>query len=313
MKEKGKNEETGKKGEEKQDRFAFFIGCTTHVRLPYIEKLARQIFRSLGFKLVDLDFSCCPTPRVIKDVDIGSWLVIAARNLAVAEKQELPILSMCTGCTQTLKEAKHRLEDRDTRVSINEQLRPLGLEYTGSVEVKFYAELLHENMELVKKSIKSRLPMNIAAHPGCHILRPSHIIKFDDPENPVKLDELIGLLGADAVKYKKKGLCCGFPLYDVDRESSEKMMKDKFASVYDACNDTDCITVLCPTCFEYYELRQLSIAAKMSFRPLMVMHYLQLLGLALGFSADEIGLSHMRHKDETFIGRITDLQHDRDC
>ena len=68
-------------------KYAFFIGCTIQVRLPYIERLARDIFRNMGIELVDLDFTCCPTARIVKDVDIMSWLLIAARNIAVAEKE----------------------------------------------------------------------------------------------------------------------------------------------------------------------------------------------------------------------------------
>jgi len=280
--------------EEKPKRFAFFVGCTTQIKLPYIEKLSRQIFEKLGIALVDLDFTCCPTSRIVRDVDINSWLYVAGRNLAVAEKEKLDLLVMCTGCTQTLKEAKHALEDSDTRKALNEKLKDIGLVYEGTSEVVFYGQLLHEMKDDIK--IEKKIPLRIASHSGCHILRPSSILKFDDPENPVKLDELIKITGADAVDYPKKGLCCGFPIYETDEAAAKQMMKDKMSTI-----NADYMAVLCPTCFEYYELRQKPIAEEMGFRQIPVMHYMMLLGLAMGFSAEEVGFQFLKNKDERIL------------
>jgi heterodisulfide reductase subunit B2 len=287
-----------KPAETHKERYGFFIGCTIQVRAPYIEKLARQLFPLLNVELVDLDFSCCPTARVIKDIDIDTWLVIAARNLAIAEKEGLPILSMCTGCTQTLLEAKHMLVDSDRRKQVNAIISPL--EYRGTAEVKFFAQMLHEKKQTIP--IKLPLPISVAGHSGCHILRPSRILQFDNPENPQKLDELITLLGADPVDYPQKGLCCGYSVYSIDPETAEALMKDKMQSIAGA----DCMTVICPTCFEYYQLRMQAIAGKQGFKPLMAVHYLQLLGLAMGMSLEEVGWQYLRYKDESVLQKIRD-------
>jgi len=287
--------------QEKIQKYAFFIGCTIKIRIPYIERLARLIFEKMGIELVDLDFSCCPTARIIKDLDIDSWLVIAARNLALAEKADLPIVSMCTGCTQTLVEAKHMLEDKDIQDRVNKQLEQVNLRYEGTSAVKFYAQLLYENKELIEEQRKRELRLTIASHPGCHILRPSQLLRFDDPENPKKLDLLIGLTGADALEYSQKGLCCGFPIYDIDLEAAEQMMKDKITSLHGA----DCMTVLCPTCFEYYELRQRGVAQKLGFSPVMVLHFLQLLGLSLGLSQEDAGFQYLKYKDDSVLDKLS--------
>jgi heterodisulfide reductase subunit B len=284
--------QAGQIEEQVPKKYAFFIGCTIQVKIPYIEKLARDIFAKLGVELADLEFSCCPTARIVKEVSIGDWLFIAARNIALAEKAGLPILSMCTGCTQTLREAQEELKDTDKLMAINEKLKSQGLEYRGTSEVKFYAQLIYELMPQI--DIRKQLPISVASHPGCHILRPSRILNFDDPENPTKLDELIRLLGADAVEYNNKALCCGYGIYSVDPEAAEHMMRDKLASL-----QADCMAVLCPTCLEYYELRQRAIAEKMGFAPVQVVHYLQLLGLALGI--DDVGFSHMKFKHQPFF------------
>jgi heterodisulfide reductase subunit B2 len=273
-------------------RYAFFRGCTIQVKLPYIEKLAREVFPLIGIDLVDMDFSCCPTSRVVRDKDEHKWLLVAARNLAVAEKEGLPVLSMCTGCTQTLKEAQVLLEDLEQRKKINEILKSAGLEYKGEANVVFFAQAIHEIRD--RLPIKRKLGLRVASHPGCHILRPSRVLKFDNPENPLKEDELIMALGATAVAYPKKAMCCGFALNSVDPEGAARMMKDKMSTI-----DADCMAVLCPTCLEYYDVWQERHAGKAGFRPIPVVHYLQLLGLSLGLA--DVGFSHMRHKDNPFI------------
>lgn len=285
--------------QEKPQKYAFFVGCTTKVRLPYIEKLSRDIFKKIDVELVDLEFSCCPTARIAKDVDEKSWLLIAARNLALAEKEGLPILSMCTGCTQTLMEAKYDLEDIDTKKEVNKKLAEFDLEYTGVVEIMFYAELIHKLQDKIKPLITNKLNLRIATHSGCHILRPSKIMKFDDPENPTKLDELVKLLGADAVDYQKKPLCCGFPIYNVDVEAAKRIMKDKISMI-----NADCMFVVCPTCFEYFELHQKVIANEMGFKPIMIFHFMQLLGIALGYSIEDVGYEHLRFKEDGFLEKL---------
>ena len=280
------------------ERFAFFIGCTVQVRLPYIESLARRIFSEMGIELADLDFSCCPTARIVKDVSIETWLLIAARNLAIAEKEKLNVLSMCTGCTQTLREAQEMLENQETRRRINEQLEKSGLQYYGTSEVHFYAQAIYERMERLK--IKSPPAIKVATHSGCHILRPSRILGFDNPERPEKLDLLVKALGCDIVDYPHKGMCCGFPLYGVDQDAAERMMRDKIASIADA----DCLALLCPTCLEYYQLRQEQVASRQGFKPLTAVHYLQLLGLAMGIKYDDTGLGKLRHLDEKLRAKL---------
>ena len=198
------NQETAKK-EEKQ-RYAFFVGCTTALKIPFVERLARELFSILDIELIDLDFSCCPTSRIVKDMDRDLWLVIAARNLALAEKEKLPILSMCTGCTQTLKEAAAELSSKETRENINEML-PEGLRYEGKSEIVFYSQCLYDNKGRIRQKVKKPLSLDIATHPGCHILRPSSILGFDDPENPTKMDEILKACGAEPVDFKNKTLC----------------------------------------------------------------------------------------------------------
>ena len=105
-------------------KYAFFLGCVAPLRYPGIEKSTRVVFDKLGVELVDLtDASCCPAPGVIKAFSKLTWLAAAARNLALAEKMGLPIMTICNGCYGSLFEAAHELNNNAEELAkVNEIL-----------------------------------------------------------------------------------------------------------------------------------------------------------------------------------------------
>ena len=106
-------------------KYAFFLGCIAPLRYPGIEKSTREVCAALGVELVDLqDASCCPAPGVIRAFSKKTWLAAAARNLALAEQQGLPILTICNGCYGSLFDAAHELaHDEKLLAEVNEILK----------------------------------------------------------------------------------------------------------------------------------------------------------------------------------------------
>jgi len=285
------NEKTSEK-----QRWAFFRGCLIPIKLPHLEACARQVFPSLGIELVDFDFTCCP-PTAVRDADEFKWLTIAAQNLALAERAGLDILTICNGCSQTLIEANHILTtNSDTLSKVNARLERVGLKYDGNVKVKHFLMVLHGMEERIKSSVKAPLRgFKVAAHPGCHILRPSEIIQFDDAERPVKLDQMISWLGASPVDYDLKALCCGQSFLPIDRRACYRVMADKLKQVKGA----DCLTTGCPMCFQQFDFNQKVMGLGFDvpvYTP--VLFYPQLLGLAQGRSLEDVGWSFHKVKSE---------------
>jgi heterodisulfide reductase subunit B len=175
---------------------------------------------------------------------------------------------------------------------VNVQLRRVGQRYGGGVKVRHFLAVLWDLKEKVRASVKRPLAgLRVAAQPGCHLLRPSQIIEFDDPERPAKLDQMIGWLGARPIDYELKALCCGQAFFTIDRQACFKVMADKLAQLRDA----DCLTTGCPMCFQQFDLNQR--IAGLGFN-LPILFYYQLLGLAQGLSLADVGWAFHRMKSE---------------
>jgi len=114
-------------------KYAFFLGCIAPLRYPGIEKSTREVFKALGVELVDLKgASCCPAPGVIKSFSKATWLAAAARNLALAEKEGLDIVTICNGCYGSLFDAAHELHENEKILEdVNKILAEIGLKYSG--------------------------------------------------------------------------------------------------------------------------------------------------------------------------------------
>ncbi len=255
-------------------RFAAFSGCVIQTQLPFIEKLAHDVFKELDIGLVDLDFTCCPFSGV-RDADQDLWLAIAARNLSMAEKAGLPILSLCSGCFQTLKEAAHKLEDKDLRARINTRLAKEGVTYNGSTKVFHLMHVLDDNIQSIASKAGKRPGLRMSTHTGCHLLRPASIMGYDEPDYPVKFDALAAALGYEVKRHEKDTLCCGYTQITGDRQMSLSLMKDKVDSLLP---QAELLAVCCPSCFLQFDRNQVLLKQQ----KLGTIHVLQLLAIAFG-------------------------------
>ena len=286
-------------------RYALYLGCTAPVRTLNYELSARNTARRLGIEFVDInDFGCCGFP--VKALDHDTALLMSARNLALAEEQGLDICGLCSSCTGTQAEANRLLqEDEDLRERVNDKLEAAtGRRYNGTIRVRHYARVLYEEVgvpriqETVRKDLSS---LRLAAHYGCHYLKPAGAHDdFDDPEDPRSLDEMIEALGIESVNYEGRDQCCGGGILAADEKTALAMPHLKLERAVAA--GADALVVVCPFCDIMYEFQQRRIEKiyETQYR-LPVLFYPQLLGLAMGLSADEVGLRLNRVKSRAIM------------
>jgi heterodisulfide reductase subunit B len=279
-----------------------YTGCTIRTRLPHLEKSARVVFEKLGIQLSELEgASCCPEPVGMRGMDQEAWLTLAARNLALARHNSLSLMTLCSGCFNTFQEARHLLtKNSSLRQKVNHTLEKIGFRYSPGMAVEHFAGFLFDKIGLTKLSSRvtdSWRGLPVAFHHGCHFLRPTHVMAFDDPENPTKLEQLIGVLGAEIVDYPRKMLCCGFPIQTTDTDLSLQLAyeKLKLMKAYGART----VIVVCPSCYLQFDLMQRSIERKFDVSLQLPVFYLtEFIGLAMGLKPSDLGLSF--HRVDTF-------------
>ena len=292
-------------------RHALFLGCFIPVRLPHLEAVARGVLPELGVELADIDgFSCCPE-SVGFATDRTTGLAIAARNISLAEEAGLDIITLCNGCTYTLKQANQILKrDAALREKINEIIAETGHSFKGTVEVRHFAQVLSQliGLDKIRSVVKKPLTnLKVACHTGCHILSPPEAMGFDDPFDPVVLDGMVSALGATSLDWDRKTSCCGWTLTNYgEKESANRLLGAKLEAMRQA--DADCSAVICPQCFYQFDTGQMLAVRELKIEyKIPTLYYLQLLALAMGRSLDEIGVKQHRIKDsalEEKLGRL---------
>jgi heterodisulfide reductase subunit B len=271
------------------------------------ELSARMVATRLGLRLIDAEeFACCGFP--IRSVDQEAALLLAARNLCVAEELGLDICTICTGCASTLMEASKELSHDDgLREKVNEKLQKIGRTFKGNVKVKHFVRVLYEDVgaEEIKGRVKKSLEgLILASHYGCHYLRPSEVFdRFDDPEFPITLDELVAVLGAETMEYEDKTQCCGGVILDVDDKVAMAMSQKKLEHVKAA--GADAMVLMCPLCGSMYDRNQRVIERRFdaTYR-LPVLFYPQVLGLALGMDPKGLGLNLNRVTTSYLLSKL---------
>ncbi|MFQ5978902.1 MAG: CoB--CoM heterodisulfide reductase iron-sulfur subunit B family protein [Candidatus Heimdallarchaeota archaeon] len=287
-------------------KYALFLGCTIPWRLPFFELAARKTIPEFGVEFVDgLPFGCCPDPTGIHSFNQDTWLALAARNLAVAEEENLPILSLCNGCFETLAVARHELlHESERKERVNEQLKEIDKEFKGTSEVVHLHTLLYEHIGIAK--IKEKLSngslegLTAGAHYGCHLLRPADILKVDNPERPTQLDELVEALGIRSIPYLHKGACCGAGSRTTDPRISVEASAEKLEALTNA--GADMMILYCPTCYLQYEVGQFIMRKDLGKHfNLPVMYYPELLGIGIGINPKELGINQHRIKPKFLL------------
>lgn len=285
--------------------FAVFWGCTIPARFPFLEKSTRLVMDGLGLPMRDVDgFACCPEKSLVNNVDHGMWTLAAARNIAVADELGLDIVSPCTGCISNLSTVKGRLKtDLNKKAEVNTLLKQIKREFKGRSKLMHLVPFLHDEVGLdrIKNRIKRNFSgMKVAVHYGCHMMRPYHALKVDDPLDPKKFDKLVEALGARTLEPRTKLMCCGQALDRVDQHDvALHMARVKLSELKTI--GADALVLCCPSCFLQFDNNQNLMEKDGEKFGIPVIYFTELLGLAMGLKPDELGLASHRVSVEPFL------------
>lgn len=283
-------------------KYGFYPGCSLHSTAKEYNSSTKGVAKNFGIELVEIkDWICCGATSGHTTFNYLS-LALPAENMNSVKKDGLSELAVCcAACFNRLKVANHVISNEpDKKEKINEIIKS---KYDGDIKVKHFLEILVKDYTLEKiseKILKKLNGLKVACYYGCLLVRPDKIMRFDDPENPMIMDNLISALGAEPVDWSFKTECCGASFSLTKTDSVLRLGNDILRGAKET--EAECIAVACPLCQSNLDLRQKSIERKYNEKyNLPVFYFTQLVGLALGIDKKELGLEKLMINPEKLL------------
>ncbi len=163
--------------------------------------------------------------------------------------------------------------DPETRVKVEDLV---GFKYSGEIAIKPLLAVVHEYglAELAKRTVKPLSGLPVVAYYGCLLLRPPEITRFDDPDDPQVMADLLRAVGAEVKPFAYATECCGGSLSLSRADVVQGLVGKLVAGAHEA--GAQAIVTACPLCQVNLEMRQ-TADPKMP-----VFYFTELLGLAFG-------------------------------
>jgi len=272
--------------------YAYYPGCSMKATGVPIELSALAIAKPLDMELLEIeDWTCCGSSP-FGGVNKVEAISIAARNLALAEKTGLDLVTPCSSCYIVLSEAASLIkENPQLATTVRDALAAVGLEYQGTVRVRHLVEVLFNDIgteAMAAKVVKPLDGLKVACYYGCQQVRPKY--GFDDPEMPQWLDLMAESLGAEPVPFPLKARCCGSSAVTSQADVALELINKLLANA--SANGAQCIaSTTCPLC--HTNLDACQGMARRRFKAnynLPVLAITQLIGVALGLDYKALGL-----------------------
>ncbi len=272
--------------------YTYFPGCSSSDGgARAYGQSAQAVAKVLDVELVELeDWNCCGASPYGSIEELASFCA-SARNLALAEKRGLDLVTPCSACYVILSRTNSYLKEYPKlRAKVGEALAAGGLEYRRTARVRHLLDIFANDIgsdkiaSMVKKDLSG---LRVAPYYGCQVVRPGP--SFDHPESPQSLDRLIESLGARATPFPLKTHCCGGSLILSEEDIALELIHKLLDSA--SSNGAECIVTVCPLCQTNLDVYQGRVNKKFktSFN-LPVLFFTQLMGVAFGIESKALGL-----------------------
>ena len=280
-------------------KFAYYPGCTIETTAVEFGLSTDAVCEALDVELVEIeDWSCCGASSA-HSLDHELGLTLPARNVALAQESGLDILAPCPACYQHVLAADIRF--REDSVWRQEMEQELDFEYVGQGRPRHLLEVISS------PEVLGRIPgcvtrplsgLKVASYYGCVLVRPPEITGWDDPEHPVRMDNVIKALGAESVEWSYKVDCCGASMA-LTRADVVITLSSRIAEAAQEAG-ADIVASACGIC-------QLNLDTRQSSKDkIPVLYFTELMGLALG--APDAGKWFRKHAvDPRPVLRARDL------
>jgi heterodisulfide reductase subunit B2 len=272
-------------------KYTYFPGCSLKGLGRAYEESLLPVMRHLGVELIELeDWNCCGATAYMS-VDEHEASVLAARNLAMAEKAgDFDLLTPCSACYLVLNKAKHNVADfPEVRQKVQRALDSAHLKYSGNTAVRHPLDILFHDIgvEAIKQKVVRPLTgLKVAPYYGCQVVRP--YATFDEAWNPTTMDRILSALGAEIVHFPLKTKCCGGSLTGTVPEAGLRL---SYILLKEAVRrGADVISTICPLCQFNLDAYHDEVVRRWGPARIATVYFTQLMGLAFGMEPRQLGL-----------------------
>jgi heterodisulfide reductase subunit B len=272
--------------------YSYFPGCSaSEGGAKAYNWSAQAVSKVLDIDLVEMeDWNCCGSTPSISVDELGAHCM-AARDLAIAEKTGLDMVTPCSACYVVLNHTNAYLKEYPRfKAKVDEALAAGGLEYHGTVKVRHLLDVITSDIDSDAIAARVKRPLSglkVAPYYGCQVVRP--VFGFDHPESPQSLDKLIATLGAEPTPFPLKARCCGGSLIISEEDLALGLIRKLLDSA--RSNGAECLVTVCPLCQTNLDAYQSRVNKKFKtdFK-LPVLFFTQLMGIAFGLEERDLGL-----------------------
>jgi succinate dehydrogenase / fumarate reductase cytochrome b subunit len=279
-------------------KYAYFPGCVAQGACRELYQSTQALTQALGIELIELKKAACCGSGTFKEDSRLLEDTVNARNIALAEALNLPLLTHCSTCQGVIGHVDERLKEfQQTDPAYVDQINGLLQQehcspYKGTTEVKhlLWALVTDYGLEAIQQRVTRKLSgLRCAAFYGCYLLRAQTTIPYDDPHNPESMENVFRTIGATPIYYRGRTQCCGWPLASYATNQSFQMAGMHIQEAIAA--GADCLVTPCPLCHLNLDSRQPEVEKVIGQKlGLPVLHLSQLVALALGIQPKQLGL-----------------------
>jgi len=273
-------------------KYAYFPGCSSSDGgAKAYGQSTQAVCKVLGVELIELeDWNCCGSTPYSTVEELASFC-LSARNLALAEKEGLDIVTPCSSCYVILNRTNAYLKQyAHLKAQVDEALAAGGLEYHRTARARHLLDVLVNDIgyDAIAAAVKKNLEgLKVAPYYGCQLVRPR--FGFDHPENPRSMDMLIASLGGEAIDFPMKARCCGGSLIISEEDLSLGLIGRILNSAIS--RGAECLITPCPLCQTNLDAYQSQVNKRLQANfKLPILFFTQLMGVAFGLSEEELGL-----------------------
>lgn len=267
--------------------YAYYPGCSLRGTGAEFADSLEAVFAHLGLALHELpDWNCCGATSG-HAIAPRAALALDMRNLAQAAQIGKPLVVPCAACYHNTRAARLAAAEGDPDLVAG--ALPLPADKLAAVEVVHPLEILTTPdalTEIRSKVVEPLAGFRIASYYGCLLSRPPAAVRFDDTENPTRMDRLLEALGAEAVDWSWKVDCCGGNL----ALSAPNIAVDLVSRILSGAEDASAnsISTACPLCHANLDMRQFEVSTKLRRKvEIPVFYFTELMGIAFGLPRAE--------------------------